>query len=187
MRFHRILTTSACLAPQGPLLGAETGVIGFGATGLSRGGSGNVPALGVSWNQVRMCPPFPHCCLLLFQIEPPLAALGRRAPLVFPASRPHYLERGMTPRWSLLHAAALPTLRCIRPLCAQGTNDGSTNITAAYIAVLNGLLAACPGTPIAVLLPFDGNQQANLQVRSDDGVGATRRVEAFVVCRLGFV
>jgi hypothetical protein len=37
---------------QGPLLGAETGVIGFGATGLSRGGSGNVPVLGVSYNQV---------------------------------------------------------------------------------------------------------------------------------------
>ena len=36
----------------GALLGAEIGVIGFGATGLSRGGSGNVPALGVSWNQV---------------------------------------------------------------------------------------------------------------------------------------
>jgi hypothetical protein len=36
----------------GPLLGAEMGVVGFGATGLSRGGSGGVPALGVSWNQL---------------------------------------------------------------------------------------------------------------------------------------
>ena len=34
------------------LLGGEIGVIGFGATGLSRGGSGGVPALGVSWNQL---------------------------------------------------------------------------------------------------------------------------------------
>lgn len=37
---------------QGRLLGAEVGVIGFGATGLSRGGSGGVPPLGVSWNQL---------------------------------------------------------------------------------------------------------------------------------------
>ena len=36
----------------GPLLGAEMGIVGFGATGLSRGGSGGVPALGVSWNQL---------------------------------------------------------------------------------------------------------------------------------------
>eukprot|EP00947_MAST-08B_sp_MAST-8B-sp1_P002103 g2103.t1 len=36
----------------GRLLGAETGVIGFGATGLSHGGSGGVPALGVTWNQL---------------------------------------------------------------------------------------------------------------------------------------
>ena len=34
------------------LLGTEIGVVGFGATGLSRGGSGGVPALGESWNQL---------------------------------------------------------------------------------------------------------------------------------------
>jgi lysophospholipase L1-like esterase len=34
----------------GPLLGSEVGVVGFGATGLSKGGSGNVPALGDSWD-----------------------------------------------------------------------------------------------------------------------------------------
>ena len=53
----------------GTLLGAEVGVVGFGATGLSRGGSGGVPALGVSWNQVRAftatntraAPPFTQC------------------------------------------------------------------------------------------------------------------------------
>lgn len=33
------------------------------------------------------------------------------------------------------------------------------------IEVLKGLLEACPGTPIAVLLPFGGNQAANLQAR----------------------
>jgi len=33
-------------------LGAEIGVVGFGATGLSRGGSGGVPELGISWNQL---------------------------------------------------------------------------------------------------------------------------------------
>jgi len=36
----------------GGLLGGEIGVVGFGATGLSRGGSGGVPPLGVSWNQM---------------------------------------------------------------------------------------------------------------------------------------
>lgn len=36
----------------GGLLGGNIGVIGFGATGLTRGGSGGVPQLGVSWNQL---------------------------------------------------------------------------------------------------------------------------------------
>jgi hypothetical protein len=36
----------------GSLLGGEIGVVGFGATGLNRGGSGGVPPLGVSWNQL---------------------------------------------------------------------------------------------------------------------------------------
>jgi hypothetical protein len=31
-------------------LPCEVGVVGFGATGLSHGGSGGVPALPVSWN-----------------------------------------------------------------------------------------------------------------------------------------
>jgi lysophospholipase L1-like esterase len=44
-----------------------------------------------------------------------------------------------------------------------GTNDGSTNTVAAMKGVLNGLIAACPGKPIAVLRPFNGNQAANLQ------------------------
>ena len=34
----------------GGLLGAETGIVGFGAQGLSTGGSGNVPPLGAAWN-----------------------------------------------------------------------------------------------------------------------------------------
>ena len=34
----------------GALLGVETGVIGFGATGLDEGGSGGVPAIGASWD-----------------------------------------------------------------------------------------------------------------------------------------
>ncbi|MFI4982708.1 MAG: hypothetical protein ACHQIO_20345, partial [Nevskiales bacterium] len=44
-----------------------------------------------------------------------------------------------------------------------GTNDGSTNTVAAMEGVLNGLIAACPGVPIAVLRPFNGNQAINLQ------------------------
>jgi hypothetical protein len=34
----------------GSLLGAEVGVVGFGAQGLAGAGSGNVPVLGTSWN-----------------------------------------------------------------------------------------------------------------------------------------
>ena len=99
----------------GPLLGAEVGVVGFGATGLSRGGSGGVPALGVSYNQ-------------LWEGVP----------------------RSFTPRPDLV-------------ILNEGTNDGATNITAAYTAVLAGIVAAAPGTPIAVLLPFNGAEAACLQ------------------------
>lgn len=34
----------------GPLLDAECGVVGFGATGITKGGSGNAPALSGFWN-----------------------------------------------------------------------------------------------------------------------------------------
>ena len=99
----------------GPLLGAEVGVVGFGATGLSRGGSGGVPALGVSWNQQWAGVP-----------------------------------RSFSPQPDLI-------------IFNEGTNDGTTNIVAAMAAVLNDVTAACPGTPIAVLRPFNGAQAANLQ------------------------
>jgi lysophospholipase L1-like esterase len=36
---------------QRELLGAEIGICGFGATGLTKGGSGNMPAATVYWNQ----------------------------------------------------------------------------------------------------------------------------------------
>ena len=97
------------------LLGAEIGVVGFGATGLSRGGSGGVPALGESWNQ-------------LWEGVP----------------------RSFSPRPDLI-------------VLNEGTNDGTTDIVAAMAAVLSNLTAACPGTPIAVLRPFNGAQAANLQ------------------------
>jgi hypothetical protein len=97
------------------LLGTEIGVVGFGATGLSRGGSGGVPALGVSWNQLWDGVP-----------------------------------RSFTPRPDLI-------------LFNEGTNDGSTNITAQLGVVVAGLLAACPGTPIVLMLPFNGAEAASLQ------------------------
>ena len=100
----------------GPLLGANMGIVGFGATGLSRGGSGGVPALGVSWNQ-----------------------LWDGVPRVF------------SPKPDLI-------------IFNEGTNDGGNNITAAMTVVLNNLMAACPGTPLVVLRPFNGPAQAaNLQ------------------------
>ena len=54
----------------------------------------------------------------------------------------------------------------------EGTNDGcdttspgcvGMNITAQLAAVLKNLLGACPGVPIAVLLPFNGGQAAHIQ------------------------
>ena len=97
------------------LLGTEIGVVGFGATGLSRGGSGGVPALGVSWNQLWDGVP-----------------------------------RDFSPRPDII-------------VFNEGTNDGGNNITAAFGVVIAGLLAACPGTPIVVMEPFNGGQAANLQ------------------------
>ncbi len=99
----------------GALLGAEVAVVGFGATGLSVSGSGNVPALGTAW---------------------PLLYAGQ--------------ARSFTPPPDLI-------------VINIGTNDGGANTVAAMQGVLNGLIAACPGKPIAVLRPFNGNQAANLQ------------------------
>ena len=98
----------------GGLLGAEAGVVGFGATGLTRGGSGGVPALGSSWNQT----------------------------------------------WSGAMRSFLPRPDLI--VFNEGTNDGSNNLVPQMTAVLNSLFAACPGTPIAVLVPFNGAEAAGL-------------------------
>lgn len=54
----------------------------------------------------------------------------------------------------------------------EGTNDAcdtenpgcvGTDITTAMTGVLKNLTNACPGTPIAVLLPFNGGQEAHLK------------------------
>ena len=99
----------------GALLGAEVGVVGFGAQGLSTGGSGNVPALGAAWN------------------------------LLYAGT-----ARNFTPQPDLV-------------ILNIGTNDGTANTTAAMTGLLNSLIEACPGKPIAILRPFNANQAANLQ------------------------
>lgn len=119
----------------GGLLGAETGVVGFGATGLSRGGSGGVPALGVSWNQ-----------------------LWNNTPRVF------------SPQPDLI-------------VFNEGTNDGNNNITAAFIAVLDELMDVNPGTPVAMLLPFNGAQAANLK---NAAAGAKHADDVHFVDTAGF-
>jgi hypothetical protein len=100
---------------QAALLGAEVGIVGFGATGLSRGGSGNVPALGSTYNML----------------------------------------------WATVPRSFLPNPDLI--VLNEGTNDGSADIVEEMTAVLNGLLTACPGTPIAVMRPFNGAEAANLR------------------------
>ena len=99
----------------GALLGAEVGVVGFGATGVSVAGSGNVPALPSSYNFIMAG-----------------------------------VSRSFTPAPNLI-------------VINIGTNDGSTNIVFAMIGLLNNLITACPGVPIAVLEPFNTNQATNLQ------------------------
>lgn len=98
-------------------LGAEVGVIGFGGTGISVGGSGGVPAL--------------------------------------PTSYKHLFGGG--PERSL--ATPVPDAIVID----AGTNDGETNFTAAYITLINGLLAATPADTIVLCLrPLNGNGAAHV-------------------------
>lgn len=98
-------------------LGAEIGLIGFGASGLTVTGSGNVPALTTSYN-------------LMYQGQ----------------------ARTFSPVPSLI-------------ILEEGTNDGAATagaVTTALTTVLNGLLTACPGTPIAVMRPYNGTKAAEL-------------------------
>ena len=124
----------------GPLLGAEMGIVGFGATGLSRGGSGGVPALGVSWNQLwdgvpRAFSPQPD--LVVFVPRPAHASAD--APEIKRATHPY------TPN--------LPTYRF-----NEGTNDcgappAPCGIAPAMATVLNNVMGACPTAAIAVMQP----------------------------------
>ncbi len=67
--------------------------------------------------------------------------------------------------WSSLYAGASRSLAAPPDLMVLdiGTNDGTTDITAAMTGLLNALLAACPATPIAVLRPFNGAEATTLQ------------------------
>ena len=81
------------------LLPAEVGIVAFGATGLTKGGSGNVPALGESWAQLwegepRIFEPIPD--LVVYNegtndgtknITAPFAEVVRQVQSVAPAAR----------------------------------------------------------------------------------------------------
>ncbi len=97
-------------------MGAEVGVVGFGAQGFLTAGSGGVPPLAQSWT---------------------LLANGVPRPA----------------------ATAAPSLFVIN----AGTDDGTTNVTASALSMLNGLIAAYPATPIALLVPFNGTHATELQ------------------------
>ena len=108
----------------GRLLGAETGVVGFGDNAFTHTGSGGVPILGEAWDQ-----------------------MWDGVPRNFAAPPPDLIVMN------------------------EGTNDGcdttkpgcvGVDITAPMAAVLTSLMGACPGTPIVVLLPFNGGQAAHI-------------------------
>ena len=68
--------------------------------------------------------------------------------------------------WSMMYAgqARTPDTSMALIVWNEGTNDGSNNTVSAVTTVLNGMLAAYPTTPIAILRPFNGTAQAaNLQ------------------------
>ena len=128
----------------GPLLGAETGVVGFGYNALSHPGSGGVAPLGEAWNQ-----------------------LWDGVPRNFTDPKPDLI------------------------VLNEGTNDGcdttrpgcvGTNITDQLAAVLKNLLGACPGVPIAVLLPFNGGQAAHIHA----AISATASPDVYFIDTTGF-
>lgn len=128
----------------GGLLGAEVGVVGFGADAMTHSGSGGAAALPISWNQ-----------------------LWDGVPRSFTTPKPDLI------------------------VLNYGTNDGcdvthpgciGTNISAPMAVVLKGLLGACPGTPIAVLEPFNGGQAQHLQ----DAVAAAGSADVHYVATDGF-
>ena len=79
---------------------------------------------------------------------------ARQRPRVSPATH------NLAPRPRGASLACLPRPDLV--VFNEGTNDGANDITAAFAAVLDDVLTACPGTPIAVLLPFNGAQRAHL-------------------------
>lgn len=101
----------------GRYMGAEVGVIGYGATGFTVAGSGGVPPLTTS------------ASLLSNGVARPVAVNA-------------------------------PNLIVVN----EGTNDGTANVTAAAVSLLNGLVATYPNTPIALLVPFNQSHLAELQL-----------------------
>ena len=61
------------------------------------------------------------------------------------------------------NVARVPTTQPDLIVINEGTND-SANVTAAALTVINGLIAQYPSTPIALLVPFNQNHAAELQL-----------------------
>jgi lysophospholipase L1-like esterase len=67
--------------------------------------------------------------------------------------------------WTSLYAGVSRILSPLPSLVVIniGANDGSSNTVSVMVSMLNAILAACPGVPVAVMRPFNGAQAANLQ------------------------
>ncbi len=79
---------------MGPLLGAETGVVGWGGAGLTKDGAGFVPPLGITYNKVRAGSVLGACMRALIMnravscvFSVCAAAVARRAAVLFATSR----------------------------------------------------------------------------------------------------
>ena len=112
----------------GQSLPAEVGIVAFGGSGLTTGGSGGVPLLAQSWNQ-----------------------LWEGAPRDFTTAPPDLVVYN------------------------EGTNDGSRNVTEAFLQIVRNFSGNKISGTHLLLVPFNGGHKADIQLVVDamKGSGTT--------------